>query len=392
MTYYRSVGEVPRKRHSQFARPEGGLYTEELMGQGGFSSSSSLLYHRELPNVLIKAEVASDVVDRTGTIPDGPLQPRKLDTHDLDAGGDPVTGRHVLLANDDVRIAYVVATRPSDLYRSVVGDEVLFVESGELTLESVFGTLDLQPGDYVVIPSGTTHRWTPAGDESPRLLVLEASGHVAPPDRYLTGDGQLNESAPYSERDLRGPASLPSGEGEAEVLVRHRGGLTRYTYAHHPFDVVGWDGCVYPYALSILDFEPIVKRFHAPPPVHQTFQGGNFVVCSFCPRPVDFDPTAVPAPYSHSNVDCDEVLFYWAGDFLSRSGAGVGTGSVTFHPSGFIHGPQPGSVAGAIGKHDTDEYAVMVDTFRPLDLGPASRHCEDHEYATSWLRGEQPSG
>jgi homogentisate 1,2-dioxygenase len=278
------------------------------------------------------------------------------------------------------------------LYRSVVGDEVVFVESGTATLESVLGSVEATAGDYVVVPSGVTHRWVL--DAPASMLVVEATGHVGPPARYLTAEGQLNESAPYSERDLRGPggdgeaADLPRGEGAVDVFVRHAGGLTRHRYAHHPFDLVGWDGCVYPYALSIRDFEPIVKRFHAPPPVHQTFQGERFVLCSFCPRPTDFDPEAVPVPYSHSNADCDEVLFYWSGEFLSRKGAGVGAGSITFHPAGFVHGPQPGSVAASLSSRHTDEFAVMVDTFRPLRLGPAALDVEDSAYATSWQRGE----
>jgi homogentisate 1,2-dioxygenase len=203
----------------------------------------------------------------------------------------------------------------------------------------------------------------------------------------LSAEGQFLEHAPYSERDLRAPdGPRVTDEGETPVLVRHRGGLTRYTYLHHPFDVVGWDGCVYPYALSIHDFEPIVKRFHAPPPVHQTFEGPNFVVCSFCPRPFDFDPDAIAVPYNHANVDSDEVLFYAGGDFMSRKGSGIGQGSISLHPAGFVHGPQPGSVEAAFGKQGTDELAVMIDTFRPLRLAPAASAAEDTEYPWTWAR------
>ena len=254
----------------------------------------------------------------------------------------------------------------------------------------MFGALPAGPGDYVVVPASTTHRWMPLSDEPVRALIIEAHGHIRPPRRYLSDEGQFLESAPYSERDLRGPGAPPAidGVGETAVVVRQRAGLTRYTYSHHPFDVVGWDGCLYPYAFSIHDFEPLVKRFHAPPPVHQTFEGPNFVVCSFCPRPFDFDPSAIAAPYNHANVDSDEVLFYVGGDFMSRKGSGIGKGSISLHPAGFIHGPQPGSVEAAMGKPGTEELAVMVDTFRPLRLAPSARSVEDSEYPWTWARAE----
>jgi homogentisate 1,2-dioxygenase len=384
MPFYRRVGDVPRKRHSRFPRPEGGLYAEELMGEDGFSASSSLLYHRHSPTAIVAAE---DVPAPDGCLRDNqPLLPRHFRAHALGPPGDLVTGRRLLLANDDVRVLYAVADRPSDLYRNAEGDELVYVEDGEVVLESVFGPLTLHAGDYAVVPTSTTHRFVPSS-ATVRALVLEANGHVRPPRRYLSQEGQFLEQAPYSERDLRAAeAPLVVEQDDVTVLVRTRGGLTRYTYAHHPFDVVGWDGCLYPYAFSIHDFEPIVKRFHAPPPVHQTFEGPNFVVCSFCPRPFDFDPDAVPVPYHHANVDSDEVLFYVAGDFMSRKGAGIEPGSVTLHPAGFVHGPQPGSVEAALGVPGTNELAVMVDTFRPLRLGEAATGSEDREYAWSWAR------
>jgi homogentisate 1,2-dioxygenase len=231
-----------------------------------------------------------------------------------------------------------------------------------------------------------------AGTEPIEALVIEARGHIRPPRRYLSQFGQFLEHAPYSERDLRGVQGPLLADGEdVPVIVRNRGGLTRLTYAFHPFDVVGWDGCLYPYAFNIADFEPIVKRTHAPPPVHQTFEGPNFVICSFCPRPLDFDPQAIPIPYNHHNVDSDEMMYYAGGDYSARKGSGVGIGSITLHPSGFTHGPQPGAVEAVIkgldeGRTTTDETAVMVDTFRPLLLGPAARRGEDPEYPWSWAR------
>jgi homogentisate 1,2-dioxygenase len=382
--YYRTAGEIPRKRHARFPTPEGGLYAEELMGEDGFSSASSLLYHRHLPTAIVGAEA---VAENPACLADNhPLLPRHIRTHSVPLGDDLVAGRRELLANEDVRILYVAADGSGELYRNATGDELIYIESGAVDLESVFGSLRLTAGDYAVIPTSTTHRYVPAGGLV-RALVIEARGHVRPPHRYLSAEGQFLEHAPYSERDLRAPdGPRVTDEGETPVLVRHRGGLTRYTYLHHPFDVVGWDGCVYPYALSIHDFEPIVKRFHAPPPVHQTFEGPNFVVCSFCPRPFDFDPEAIAVPYNHANVDSDEILFYAGGDFMSRKGSGIGQGSISLHPAGFVHGPQPGSVEAAFGKQGTDELAVMIDTFRPLRLAPAASAAEDTEYPWTWAR------
>ncbi len=393
MAFYRAVGELPRKRHTQFHRPEGGLYAEELMGAEGFSSDASLLYHHNLPTA-ITAAVAVDEPAQP-TTPNRPLLPRHFRTHELGVGGDPVTARRLLVANADVRVSSVAADAPSGLYRNAIGDELIYIESGSARLETVFGALQVGNGDYVVIPTSTTHRWLPQGPEPLRLLVIEASGHVVPPRRYLSSHGQFLEHSPFCERDLRGPAEPLLVEGaDVEVLVRHRSGLTRYTYATHPFDVVGWDGCLYPYAFSIYDFEPITGRVHQPPPVHQTFEGPNFVICSFVPRLFDYHPQGIPAPYNHANVDSDEVLFYVGGDFMSRKGAGIVQGSMSLHPSGFTHGPQPGSVEASIGKAATDELAVMVDTFRPLDLGPAATACEDAAYPWSWskVHGGSPAG
>ncbi len=387
MPYYRSVGDVPRKRHTQHRRPDGGLYAEELVGIEGFSHDSALLYHRHLPTAIVAAEAVTDPgVDRAaGLTPNLPLLPMHLRTHALAAGGDAVTGRRVLLANADVRLAYVAATEPSPLYRNAVGDEVLYVEGGAGVVETTYGVLSVSSGDYVLLPTSTTYRVLPSGPDPLRLLVIEASGHVGPPRRYLSPRGQLLEHAPYCERDVRGPDGPFQVEGEdVDVLVRTRQGVTRYTYAHHPFDVVGWDGCNYPWVVSIHDFEPITGRLHQPPPVHQMFEGPSFVVCSFVPRLFDYHPLAIPAPYNHANVDSDEVIFYCGGDFMSRKGAGIEQGSVTLHPAGFTHGPQPGSVEASIGAASTEELAVMVDTFRPLDVSDAARGVVDPAYPWTW--------
>jgi homogentisate 1,2-dioxygenase len=392
MPYYRSVGEVPRKRHTQFRQPDGSLYAEELMGQEGFSSDSSLLYHRHLPTAIVAAEPYDPPAWSRQA--NRPLKPRHLRTHKLDTGGDAVLGRSHLLANDDCRISYVVADRPSPLYRNATGDECLYVEEGAARIESGFGVLDLSTGDYAIIPTSVIFRVVPVAGPV-RMLIIEATGHIGPPRRYLSVRGQFLEHAPYCERDLRGPDGPLLVDGsKIEVYVQHRvrGGVawTRQVYAHHPFDVVGWDGCLYPWAFSIHDFEPITGRVHQPPPVHQTFEGPNFVVCSFVPRKVDYHPQAIPVPYNHHNVDSDEVLFYTGGNYEARRGSGIGQGSISLHPGGFTHGPQPGAPERAVGVDYFDELAVMVDTFRPLDLCQPALSVEDQEYAWTWSRPAQP--
>lgn len=393
MPYYRAVGEIPPKRHTQFRRPDGRLYSEELMGEEGFSSDSSLLYHRELPTAIVDS-VAWELPVSTVT-PNHPLKPRHFQTHALDAPGlDAVTGRRLLLGNSDVRLSYVAADTASPLYRNAIGDECAYVESGHGTVETSFGALAVGAGDYVLLPTSTIHRWVPdagsATGQPLRLFVIEAAGHIGPPKRYLSAKGQFLESSPYCERDLRVPREPllaedgAAGATDVDVLVRHRAGGTRLTYQHHPFDVVGWDGCLYPYAFNIADFEPLTGRVHQPPPVHQTFEGPNFVICSFVPRKVDYHPLSIPVPYSHHNVDSDEVLFYTGGSYEARKSSGIGQGSISLHPSGLTHGPQPGAAERSIGAESFDELAVMVDTFRPLELGEQAAACEDPGYAWTW--------
>jgi homogentisate 1,2-dioxygenase len=392
MPYYRVTGEIPRKRHTRFHQPGGGLYAEELMGEEGFSSDSSLLYHAHPPTAIVKSEALSDDAGEAPLRPNQPLLPRHYRTQDLTAAGDLVLGRLLLMGNDDVRLSFVTADVPSDLYRNSTGDEAVYLQAGAARFESVYGSIEAAEGDYVIVPRGTIHRWVPAAGRPVTALVVEARGHIRAPKRYLSSTGQFLEHAPYCERDLRGAAGpLLAGGEDVPVIVRNRAGLTRLTYAYHPFDVIGWDGCLYPYAFNIADFEPIVKRTHAPPPVHQTFEGPNFVICSFCPRPLDFDPQSIPIPYNHHNVDSDEMMFYVAGDYSARQGSGVGIGSITLHPSGFTHGPTPGAVEAVIrgmeaGHTTTDETAVMIDTFRPLLLADQAGVAEDPEYAWSWAR------
>jgi homogentisate 1,2-dioxygenase len=394
VTYYRSVGEVPPKRHTQFRKPDGGLYYEELMGEEGFSSDASLLYHVGVPSAIVDSRIWE--LPDLATQPNHPLTPRHLKLHSLFENhewkaNDPVTNRRLLLGNGDVRISYVWAGEESPYYRNAIGDECVYVESGSARVETVFGVLEARTGDYVLLPRATTHKWIPTGDGPLQAYAIEANSHIAPPKRYLSRYGQFLEHSPYCERDLHGPAEPFLSEGsDVEVLVKHRGngpsGIvgTRMVYATHPFDVVGWDGCLYPYTFNVADFEPITGRVHQPPPVHQVFEGYNFVVCNFCPRKVDYHPLAIPVPYYHSNVDSDEVMFYCGGDYEARKGSGIGLGSISLHPGGYAHGPQPSVIEKALGAERFEELAVMVDTFRPLELGEAGLASDDGVYAWSW--------
>jgi homogentisate 1,2-dioxygenase len=402
MAYYRTVGAVPRKRHTQHRDEQGTLYFEELMGEEGFSSDSSLLYHRNIPSAIIDARTWQ--LQDQHTIPNTPLLPRHLVLPKLFAGADTssidvVTGRRLVLGNADVRISYVVASGVSPLYRNAVGDECVYVEAGNAVVDTVFGAIDVGPGDYLILPRATTHRWLPTGDDPVKAYCIEANSHIAPPHRYLSRFGQLLEQAPYCERDLRSPAtpllvSEQPGDQGVEVYLKHRDpngaaglGGTVHTLPHHPFDVVGWDGCLYPYAFNVGDYEPITGRVHQPPPVHQVFEGTNFVVCNFVPRKVDYHPLSIPVPYYHSNVDSDEVMFYCGGDYEARKGSGIGPGSISLHPGGHSHGPQPGAYERSIGVQFFDELAVMIDTFRPLELGEGAEACDDGSYAWSWSGG-----
>ncbi len=397
MPYYRSVGNVPRKRHVHHLGENGHRYAEELIGQEGFSSDSTLVYHQHSPSALSAIEplTATEVgdVDAWGIGTDGgPLSPTHLRTPELDRRDDLVAGRTALLVNDDVELSWVDGAGTSPLYRNAIGDELWYVQHGTGRLESIFGVLDVAAGDYVVVPAATTHRWVVTGDGPLGALIIASRGHVRAPGKYRSSSGQFLEHAPYCERDQRAPDRLEqlveasAGEHEVAVLVRARSGWTRHVHRDHPFDVVGWDGWLYPWALSIHDFEPIVGRLHQPPPVHQTFELPAAVVCSFVPRLYDFHPEAVKVPYHHANTDSDEVLFYSAGNFMSRAGSGIGVGSISFHPAGFTHGPQPGSIEASLDADRTEEIAVMLDTFAPLRLTAAGRAVSDSDYPFSWAR------
>jgi len=390
MPFYHRLGEIPRKRHMQFRREDGVLHQEHLVGNKGFSGISSLMYHLRPPTTVTEYELVKEV--RLEKDPDARLRHRHFRLMEVPVGGSAVLDRRPLLFNADVSSWFVRPDTHDDFfYRNAQGDELVYVSEGAGVLETQFGDLPFRAGDYVVVPRSVLHRWRfhtegrEAGAGYAALLVLEARGYYRAPTRYRNEHGQLIEGAPYSERDIRPPETLRTvdEEGEFPVVVKQYDALTRFALDHHPCDVVGWDGYFFPWAFSIHDFEPKVGRFHLPPPVHQTFECDGFVVCSFCPRPYDFDPEAVPAPYAHSNVMSDEVLFYASSEFMSRKG--IQYGSLTLHPDGIPHGPHPGKTEDSIGKEGTDEYAVMFDTFRPLYVAKGLPEFEDESYQRSWL-------
>ncbi len=397
MAHYQRIGEVPRQRHTAMRTGDGSLLYEELMGEEGFSSDSALLYHRALPSAIVDSQVWE--LASGATRPNHPMLPLHLRLHDLEfaVDVDAVRGRRLVLGNDDVRIQYVVASAPSPIYRNGIGDECVYVESGSGVVETMFGALPYVAGDYVVIPRATNHAWVPS--EPSRLYVVESSSHIVPPRHYLSRFGQFLEHAPYCERDLHGPSAPLVREGrDVPVYVKHRGGRSTpvvgsvLVYDTHPFDVVAWDGYLYPYTFNIADYMPITGKVHQPPPVHQVFEGHGFVICNFVPRKVDYHPQAIPVPYYHSNVDSDEVMFYVAGNYEARKGSGIGPGSISLHPGGHAHGPQPGAMEASIGVDFFDETAVMVDTFRPLEIGEAADAADDGVYAWSWTAGRRPWG
>jgi homogentisate 1,2-dioxygenase len=381
MPFYQRLGDVPRKRHIQF-RENGTLLTEEVMGLEGFTGNESILYHLQSPCRVMKLD-GFETIERKEWVPDQHAH-RHFHTKDVDAGGDEITGRNVLMWNDDVEISLCRPKESMDyFFRNGEGDEVIFVHEGTGVLETTFGDVPYKEGDYLVVPRGTTYRFQPDGSAQ-RYLVFETPGLIEIPRRYRNQYGQIMEGAPYYHRDIHPPTELKTyrEQGEFPVKVRVRGGYQTYVLDYHPFDVVGWDGYLYPWTFSIHDFEPITGRIHQPPPSHQTFAGRNFVICSFCPRKLDFDPLAVPIPYHHSNLQSEEMIYYVSGNFGSRKGVDVG--SITLHPSGLPHGPQPGLAEKSIGAHETHELAVMCDTFNPLKLSQFARSLDDGKYAYSW--------
>ena len=380
---YIQLGEIPPKRHTQF-RTNGRLLVAEVMGFEGFSGNESILYHHQSPCRIAEAGEFTPI-EHQEWVPDAHVW-RLLNTRGVDTTSDPLD-RRCLMWNQDIEVSICKPQAESEVFfRNGEGDELFFVHEGSGTLETVFGRVPFGAGDYIVVPRATTYRFVL--DDGPQTwLVFHTPGEIETPKRYRNRYGQLLEHAPYSQRDFHPPVELETHNesGDFELVLRVRGGLQHYMLDYHPFDVVGWDGYVYPYTFSIHDFEPRTGRLHLPPPTHQTFEGPNFVICSFCPRDLDWDPLAVPIPYHHSNVQSEEVIYYVSGNFGSRKG--IEEGSITVHPSGLPHGPQPGLVEKSLGARRTEELAVMWDTFRPLRLTPFARQLDDPRYAYSWREG-----
>jgi homogentisate 1,2-dioxygenase len=389
MPIYHTLGKIPRKRHIAFKKPGGGIYAEELVGHEGFTGTSALLYHIHPPTTVKSVRRVRET--KLEADPDQTLHHRHFLTSRVKKGGSATLDRMPLLFNQDIAMLY---SEPDEndahFYRNAQADELVYVSKGTGVLESTYGALPFHEGDYLVIHRGILHRYRfdLKAAEQPKLVTFESRGHVRWPKRYRNEFGQLIEGAPYSERDIRRPTFVEAIDemGDFPILVKQYDGINEIVLDHHPLDVVGWDGYFYPWAFNINDFEPIVGRVHQPPPVHQTFQGDGFVVCSFCPRPYDFHPEAVPAPYNHSNVDSDEVLYYASSEFMSRKG--IEFGSITHHPDGIPHGPHPGRAEASIGAKYTDELAVMMDSFHPLKVAKAAIAIEDPEYHKSWLLGQ----
>jgi homogentisate 1,2-dioxygenase len=375
---------VPHKRHTQFRKPDGSLYAEQLVSTEGFSDLSSLVYHNYPPTLVTAIEKPYDVQPEIAV--EKNLQHRSFLGFQVKPSDDYLESRVPVLVNNDVHISLAAPGKSMEGYyfKNSGADEVIFVHAGEGTLRTMYGNIGFGYGDYLVIPRGIIYQMEFHSADN-RLFIVESFRPVRFPRRYLNHAGQLLEHAPFCERDIRKPADLETHDekGDFKVLIKRDGMIYPYHYASHPFDLVGWDGYHYPFALSIHDFEPITGRVHQPPPVHQTFETSGYVICSFVPRLYDYHPQAIPAPYNHSNVDSDEVIYYVDGDFMSRKR--VEKGMITLHPIGIPHGPHPGTIEKSIGQKETKELAVMVDTFKPLMLTTQALKIEDKEYYRSWI-------
>ncbi|MDB3904938.1 homogentisate 1,2-dioxygenase [Crocinitomicaceae bacterium] len=384
MPFYRHLGNIPHKRHTVFKQANGELHHEQLFGTIGFDGMSSLLYHIHPPTLVKDILGKKDISPKVAI--DKNLQMRAFKGFDVPVVGDLIDSRIPVLTNSDVTL---YLSRPGNVnenyfYKNVDADEVIFIHEGKGILRSQVGNIEFSYGDYLVIPRGMIYKMD-FEDKNNRHFITESKHPVYTPKRYRNWFGQLLEHSPYCERDFRTPKDLETHneKGDFVVKIKKEGILYDYCYASHPFDVAGWDGFNYPYAFSIHDFEPITGRVHQPPPVHQTFETSAFVICSFCPRLYDYHPEAIPAPYNHSNIDSDEVLYYVDGDFMSRND--ISKGQITLHPSGIPHGPHPGAYERSIGKTKTEELAVMVDTFKPLKLTEQALEIEVKDYYKSWI-------
>ena len=384
MPHFQVRGQVPHKRHTIFRKPDGNLYAEELVSTEGFNDVYSLIYHQWPPTMVKSIGQPIDIAPKIAAKSN--MQHRSFKGFNIEPEDDYLESRKEVLVNSDVYIS-LAAPRHSMkdyFYKNSQADEMIFIHRGKGSLKTIFGSLPFAYGDHLIIPRGTIYQIDFETTDN-RLFIVESFHPLRFPKRYTNKNGQLLEHSPFCERDIRTPENLETHDQKGDFLVKIKRSdkLFPYVYATHPFDAIGWDGCHYPFALSIHDFEPITGRIHQPPPVHQTFETPAFVTCAFVPRLYDYHPEAIPAPYNHSNVDSDEVLYYVDGDFMSRNH--IEHGMITLHPIGIVHGPHPGAAERSIGKKETQELAVMVDTFKPLMLTEEAFRIEDPDYYKSWL-------
>lgn len=383
MPHYHSLGNFPHKRHTQFRKPDGSLYSEQLFSTEGFSNDYSLLYHCHPPTFIIQTDTPIDVTPHIAE--EKMLKHRCFEGFHVNPANDFLESRNPVLTNSDCTITLAAPQNGTGnyFYKNADADEVLFVHEGSGTVHTQYGELPFGYGDYIVLPRGTIYQIS-FQNENNRLFIVESHHPIRYPKKYLSTYGQLLEHSPYCERDIRAPQDLKTYDEKGDFIIKTKKQNRLYGihYGHHPFDVVGWDGCCYPFIFSIHDFEPITGRVHQPPPVHETFETSAFVMCSFVPRLFDYHPQSIPAPYNHSNIDSDEVIYYVDGDFMSRKN--VTRGMITLHPAGIPHGPHPGAVEKSIGAKETKELAVMVDTFRPLQLTVTALEIENPNYIMSW--------
>lgn len=383
MPHYHILGTIPHKRHTQFRKPDGTLYSEQLFSTEGFSNDYSILYHCHPPTQIIHTDPPVSVMPEIAE--EKMLQHRSFEGFKIPPADDYLESRKAILVNNDCHVVLAAPRKGTTDYffKNTDADELIFVHEGSGVVLTQYGKLPFSYGDYILLPRGTIYQIEFATTDN-RLFIVESFSPIRYPKRYLSKYGQLLEHSPFCERDIRLPQDLVTIDEAGDFLIKakKKGILYGLHYGHHPFDVVGWDGCCYPFIFSIHDFEPITGRVHQPPPVHQTFEAHNFVVCSFVPRLYDYHPEAIPAPYNHSNIDSDELLYYVDGDFMSRKN--VTRGMITLHPAGIPHGPHPGAVEKSIGKKETGELAVMVDTFHPLQLTKTALEIENQGYTMSW--------
>ncbi len=384
MPHYQTRGEVPEKRHIVMRKPSGELYAEELVSSEGFSDVYSIIYHNHPPTKVLKIDEPIDVTPEIALTKN--LQNRAFKGFKVKPTDDYLESRKIVLTNEDVNIILASPSKSMTDYffKNAQSDEMIFIHEGSGILLSIYGELSFKEGDHIIIPRGTIYQFKFDGSDN-RLFIVESNQPLRFPKRYMNKSGQLLEHSPFHERDIKTPQKLVSFDetGDFLVKIKRSNMIYPYHYHTHPFDAVGWDGYLYPFTFSIYNFEPITGRIHQPPPVHQTFETSAMVTCAFVPRLYDYHPQSIPAPYHHSNIDSDEVLYYVDGDFMSRNN--IERGQITLHPMGVPHGPHPGAIERSIGQKETNEYAVMVDTFKPLNLTKAAVDIEDADYYKSWM-------